>query len=241
MLSRFVRLLVVVISALALAALLNLGLVLPSVTRPLSAVGPAQTSTVEPTEWFSATALLTGSAGSVIVGDPVTVTAQLVTTGTCGFALFAATLKQSDPLFTYVDPAANVVGPPGPNPAVWRLAARQTGVTTFTVDFDGETHCNGAWIWKTIRGQSQPITVTGAAHFLPFAPRYVPPARRTDLGTRGGTFSTAWAINDRNQVADNSTVSADDRGPEVAQSSQRRSEEPLSLLCELCVISARLW
>lgn len=195
MLPRFARVILVGVLAVLFVCLLSLLLGEPSAS-PVSAGGlPTPTSelapTATPTEWFSPTVLLTVSAATPTVGDLITVTTHLVTTGTCGFTLYNVTLSQTALLFTYVDPPINMVGPPGVTPAGWRLAARQPGVAAFTVHFYGESRCGGAWQWTTIRGESQPVTVTGVTHFLPFVPRTVPPVRLTDLGTLGGDHSYA--------------------------------------------------
>lgn len=198
------RLLFTAAFALLFAALLNVALAGPSAAQAHAVALPAApqlTPTAVPTQWFSGTARLTTTAAAVALGDELTVTAQLVTSGTCGFALYDVTLRQANSLFTHVAPPSNVIGPPGVNPAVWRLAAIRSGVTTFTVDFYGETNCDGVWNWTTVRGASQPVTVTGMALHLPFVNRSV---GVTDLGTLGGASSMAYAINNRNQIAGSS-------------------------------------
>jgi len=203
--SRLARSLVTAAGALLLALLLNLALAQPAAMQPQPAImpqlTPAAARTAAPNEWFSATASLTVDIVSPVVGDAVTVTAQLATTGTCGFALYDVTLEQDPTLFTYVDPSGNVIGPPGENPAIWRLAAAQSGITTFTVSFYGETNCDGSWQWTTVRSEPLAVTVTGARINLPLVSRNVPPVPITDLGTLGGDQSIAKAINNRGEIA----------------------------------------
>lgn len=205
--------------AVLLALGLNLLLARPSAAQPPPAAAPSLSlapapaaiavatsiaaPAAEPTEWFSATAMLTSSAAVVTVGDALTVTAQLVTTGTCGFALYDVTLGQAKPLLAHVEPPGSVIGPPGPNPAAWRLAAWQSGVTTFTVDFYGETNCNDAWQWTTVRAESQPVTVTGFFFAMPFVSRSIPQPQITNLGALDWPYnanSTAYDINNSGQI-----------------------------------------
>ena len=219
MLLRFARLCAAA-GALVLAVLLNLAFAQlsaaqPSADQPLPNAAmnasvdlPIATSTVEPDDWFSATAVLTTSAAALAVRDALTVTAQLVTTGTCGFAIYDVTLTQVEPLFTHVDPADNVIGPPGENPAIWRLAASRSGVTTFTVSFYGETYCDGVWSWTSVRSDPLEVTVAPVRVGLPFVSRNVPPVPVTELGTLGGGRSNAQAINNRGEVVGFSLTAA---------------------------------
>ncbi len=213
--SRLARSLVTAAGALLLALLLNLALAQPAAMQPQPAVKPqpvpSVAPTAAPTDWFSATTLLTTSTANATVGDALTVTAQLVTTGTCGFTLYDVTLIQDPPLFTHVDPPGNVIGPPGKNPAGWRLTAAQSGVTTFTVSFYGETYCDGAWQWATVRSAPLMMTVTGFRINFPWVSRNIPPHPPlpvTELGTLGGGRSNAQAINNRGEAVGFSLTAA---------------------------------
>lgn len=183
MLPRFVRVLLIAVCACSGFVLFNIPLAELSALQPPSREEPTLTATtkVKPTDWFSATAVVTNSAPAAIVGELLTVTARLITTGTCGLSLYDVTLRQSESLFTHLDPADNVIGPPGANPAVWQLRAQQTGVTTFSVEFYGETYCDGVWAWTSIRRAAQPISVTGTVQFLPYLGRSAQPLHSMDL------------------------------------------------------------
>lgn len=209
---RLGRVLLAAFVALSLFVLLNGTLAVSATASPATSPArpPAHLPALAAADTFSATAVLTFSTDSVTMGDAFTVTAGLVTTGTCRFALYDVTLRQSDPLFAYVDPPGSVIGPPGENPAIWRLGAAKTGVTTFTVEFYGETNCDGVWQWTTVRSGSQPVPVTPAPTriVLPFVGRNTPPVPVTALGSLGGGYSIASAINDRGQVAGNSRTAS---------------------------------
>ena len=127
---------------------------------------PTATPTAEPTEWIRTTVYVTASTVSVVAGQSITVTPQLVVTGTCGFPIMDITLNQNPPLFAYSDPMDNVVRG---GAATWRLTAFAAGITTFTAVYFGETYCNGVWSWNYASGNSEPITVTGSIWGLPFA------------------------------------------------------------------------
>ena len=179
MLMRLLRLLISGAGALALALLLN-GVMAGPVAAgagAASAAGPA----IITGDTFSATALLTAGAGSVAVGDSITVTAQLVKTGTCRFAIYDVTLRGVGSQFRFVDPPGSVIGPPGENPAAWRLAAVQSGAVTFTVSFYGETYCDGVWQWTLVESEPQRVAVTPALVALPYVSRDTPPVPVTDL------------------------------------------------------------
>lgn len=135
---------------------------------PTETAAPTSTPTAEPTDWISTHAYVTPSVASALIGQVISVTAERVITGTCDYPLYDVTLRQSEPLFAFIDPPTDVIDRPGSDRAVWKLAAFHSGVTTFTVAFYGETHCNGVWQWSYVWGQSQPVTVTGAIWGLPW-------------------------------------------------------------------------
>ena len=206
---RLARLCLAVACALGLALLLNLALASSAAAEPLAhplALGRPAAPALTAADTFSATASLTVSAETLTAGNLLTVTAQVVTTGTCGFSIYDVTLRQAEAKFIYIDPADNVIGPPGENPAIWQLAARQSGVTTFTVEFYGETNCSGVWNWTAVRSQPQPVTVTGFHIGLPLVSKNAGSLPVTNLGSLGGD-SIAVALNNRGEVAGSSTTS----------------------------------
>ena len=122
------------------------------------------TPTAEPTDWIDTTVYVTASKTSVVAGQSITVTPQLVITGTCGFPIYDITLNQDPLLFAYSDPMDKVVRGGSAN---WRLTAFAAGTTTFSAVFYGETYCDGVWQWNYATGSSEPITVTGSIWGLP--------------------------------------------------------------------------
>ena len=123
-----------------------------------------ETPTAEPTDWIRTTVYVMTSAASVVAGQSITITPQLVITGTCGFPIMDITLNQDPPLFAYSDPMDKVVRG---GAASWRLTAFAAGTTTFTADYFGETYCDGVWQWNYASGQSEPLKVTGDIIGLP--------------------------------------------------------------------------
>lgn len=122
------------------------------------------TPTSEPTDWIDTTVYVTASTTSVVAGQSITVTPELVTRGTCGFPIYDITLNQDPLLFAYSDPMDKVVRG---GSASWRLTAFAAGTTTFTAVYYGETYCNGVWQWNYATGQSGPVTVNGKIFGLP--------------------------------------------------------------------------
>ena len=127
---------------------------------------PTVTPIVEPTDRIRTTVYVTPSIASVAAGQSITITPQLVMTGTCSFPIMDVTLNQDPPLFAYSDPMDKVVRG---GAASWRLTAFAAGTTTFTAVYFGETYCDGVWQWNYASGASEPITVTGNILGLPFA------------------------------------------------------------------------
>lgn len=186
--SRAMQLAITVTGSLLLTIFLVLLPAQSSAGEPLlrSASGdiPALTPTPTPEpQWIRTAVFVTPSLASLLPGESITVTAQMIMTGTCGFPIYDVTLRQSESLFTYVDPPESVIGPPGPNPAIWRLTAMRPGATFFSVAFFGETYCDGVWQWNYASGESPPVTVTGSLVSLPWASR--------ELTTRGIVPSSA--------------------------------------------------
>ena len=163
---RFAHFLLTAVALLVFCLLLVLFPVSAATPSPLGGTIPAITATPtetpipEPTDWIRTAAYVTPSVTTMRVGESITVSAEMAVTGTCDYPLYDVTLRSADPLFAFTDPPSNVIGPPGSNPAVWKVQALQTGVTTFTVAFYGETNCGDFWQWHYTWGESPAVTVT---------------------------------------------------------------------------------
>jgi hypothetical protein len=85
----------------------------------------------------------------------------------CIYPIFELTLRQKvneTPIFSHIDPPADIITGPIQMPSVWTFQATQPGTATFEGRTFGEKNCDGAWIWQYAFGLSEPVTVISDAH-----------------------------------------------------------------------------
>jgi len=120
---------------------------------------PQLTVTASPT--FTATLSLTADRAYVPVGETLTLTADLVTSG-CGYHIMDLTVTEDParpPLFAHIDPPDDTIGPGISFPSVWTFRAEREGTTRFLAQTFGETDCNHAWSWHYEGAASPSIEV----------------------------------------------------------------------------------
>ena len=119
---------------------------------------PQLTVTVSPP--FTATLSLTADRAYVPVGETLTLTADLVTSG-CSYPIMDLTVKEDPtrpPLFAHIDPPDDIIGPGISFPSAWTFRAERAGMTRFLAQTFGETDCNG-WQWHYENAVSPSIVV----------------------------------------------------------------------------------
>src|SRR5215213_6544250 len=120
-------------SGVALAVMFAAGLSILSLGVFQTPVTPAYGQTVPPPGQTvpppNVTVYVSPSITTVWLGGDIQVTVTVITTPTCQFSVYDITLSQAayKPLFTYLDPPTNTVGPPVTNPVVFKLRSTRPG------------------------------------------------------------------------------------------------------------------
>lgn len=150
---------VAICSAVALGAMLIL------LGAPTVGALPALTAT--PTPPPSVILTITPHRDTLLVGETLTVTADLSILDGCIYPIFELTLQQNIhefPTFSHVDPPTDLITGPIQMPSVWTFVAKQPGYATFDGRTFGEINCDGAWIWRYAVGSSERVTVVSTTH-----------------------------------------------------------------------------
>ncbi len=111
---------------------------------------------------------VTPSLPIAVPGSLMAVTVTKLVGPGCQFPTYELTLKQSNPLFDYVDPPDGIMRP-GDSGPVFIVRAAQPGVTIFEGQVYGEVNCSNFWTWHYESGFSDPVTVT-----VPAPRQYLP-------------------------------------------------------------------
>lgn len=121
---------------------------------------PAVTTT--PTPVFSATLSLAPSDTVLLVGEVLTMTADLSVSAGCQYPIFELSMSESDEESTHfdsIDPPTGIITGPIQLPSAWTFRAARAGTTTFRAQTFGERYCNDFWNWHYEYAESIPITV----------------------------------------------------------------------------------
>jgi hypothetical protein len=128
----------------------------PSATPDVT-VTPTPTATGSPTPIFSATLSVVPHTTTLLVGEVLTVTADLDVAAGCQYPIFELTLGQAEsetPIFEHIAPPTGIITGPIAMPSAWAFRAIQPGAATFAARTFGEKNCDGAWIWQYVGGVS---------------------------------------------------------------------------------------
>ena len=142
----------------------------PSATPDVT-VTPTPTATGSPTPVFSATLSVVPHTTTLLVGEVLTVTADLDVAAGCQYPIFELTLGQAEsetPIFEHIAPPTGIITGPIAIPSAWAFRAIQPGAATFAARTFGEKNCDGAWIWHYESGVSGMVNVLSqpyAAYF----------------------------------------------------------------------------
>lgn len=142
----------------------------PSATPDVT-VTPTPTATGSPTPVFSATLSVVPHTTTLLVGEVLTVTANLDVAAGCQYPIFELTLGQAEsetPIFEHIAPPTGIITGPIAIPSAWAFRAIQPGAATFAARTFGEKNCDGAWIWQYVGGVSGVVNVlprSDAAYF----------------------------------------------------------------------------
>lgn len=148
-----------ILAAVGLAAALALA------GAPVVGAFPAPTAT--PTPPPTVTLSITPHRDILLVGEILTVTADLSIIEGCVYPIFELTLQQNIhefPTFSHLDPPTDILTGPIQMPSVWTFQATQPGTATFEGQTFGEKNCDGAWVWQYVNGSSEPVTVISKTH-----------------------------------------------------------------------------
>jgi hypothetical protein len=141
----------------------------PSVTPVYGQTVPPPTPRPDLDPSFPSVAVLVSpSITTVWLGGEVQVTVAVETTPTCQFPIYDISLTQDStkPLFAYISPTTETVGPPGPNPMVYTLQATRPGTTNFHAVVYGREICSGATMWQYVDGRSADVQVEDTPYRL---------------------------------------------------------------------------
>jgi hypothetical protein len=102
------------------------------------------------------------------VGEVLTVTVTVHNHSQgCQYPLYDISLPQLEEVSLFEAVSPSRLGPPGPNPATFTLKAIRPGTAPITAHAYGERYCYDAYVWHTLTGGSEPITVEPAVAPLP--------------------------------------------------------------------------
>ncbi len=151
----------VLLAAVALAAALALA------RAPAAGALPALTVTPTTTPIFSATLSLTPDRQALLVGETLTMTADLTVSEGCIYPIFELQLRQPSSetaIFSHITPPGDLFTGPIQLPSVWTFQATQPGTATFEGQTLGERNCDGAWIWQYVYGVSGQVVVLDGSY-----------------------------------------------------------------------------
>ena len=107
------------------------------------------------------TVYVSPSMTTVLLGGDIQVTVTVMTTPTCQFPIYDITLSQAPykPLFTYLDPPTNTVGPPVTNPVVFKLHSARPGTINIYASAYGLLSCAVSQGWRYESGYLPDVQV----------------------------------------------------------------------------------
>lgn len=111
---------------------------------------------------FSATLEVLPDKSQGAVDDFVSVRVSIQVSEGCHYSILDLRLFQTGedaPIFAYISPVTDTVGPGVANPFTYTLQAVSPGTVSFAGSAYGERNCGDGFMWRYVGGVSMPVTI----------------------------------------------------------------------------------